>query len=86
MLLGGLGLSWSALDRLGRLLGRLGRLLGALGADLSRLGRFLTENWASRPGFARNGKSASGTCPERAHITLRTGALASRDLYVVVRT
>ena len=38
MLLGGLGLSWSALDRLGRLLGRLGRLLGALGADLSRLG------------------------------------------------
>ena len=65
------------------------------------------------PGLARNGKSASGTCPrgltapfvlepwppelftswfvlepwgaERAHSTLRIGALASRALYVVVR-
>ena len=65
------------------------------------------------PGLARNGKSASGTCPrgltasfvlepwppelftswfvlepwgaESAHSTLRTGALASRALYVVVR-
>ena len=95
------------------------RALGHPPLDPSLEGFAPTENVITRtslfpsPGFARNGKSASGTCPrgltspfvlapwppeifmssfvfepwgaERAHSTLRTGALASRALYVVVR-